>query len=82
MERRNVMSNQVKADTPQAARAFSKPLWISPKEASRLTSIGRTRLFELLADGTLASIKVGRKRLISYGSLETLGASRRGGSDG
>jgi excisionase family DNA binding protein len=71
------MTNQIGTGASKAPRALMKPLWISPKEASRLSSIGRTRLFELLADGTLVSIKIGRKRLISYASLEALGGSQR-----
>jgi excisionase family DNA binding protein len=65
-----------------ANRDLTKPIWVSPKEASRLVAIGRTRIYELIADGALDSIKFGRKRLISYASLERLGASERGGPNG
>jgi excisionase family DNA binding protein len=53
------------------------PIWVSPKEASRLTAIGLTRLYELINDHTLESVKVGRKRLVSFASLEKLGGSQR-----
>jgi len=46
---------------------------VSPREASRLTGIGLTRLYELLNNHTLKSIKLGRKRLVSYASIEALG---------
>jgi excisionase family DNA binding protein len=54
----------------------AKPIWVSPRRASSLTGIGLTRLYELLNDGTLKSTKLGRKRLVSYASLESLGESR------
>jgi excisionase family DNA binding protein len=50
----------------------TKPILVSPKVASRLTGIGLTRLYELLNDNTLKSIKLGRKRLVSFASLEAL----------
>jgi excisionase family DNA binding protein len=46
---------------------------VTPSEAIRISGIGRTRLYELMANGTLASVKVGGKRLVSYASIETLG---------
>ena len=49
---------------------------MSPREASLLTGIGLTRLYELLKDGTIKSSKVGRKRLISFASLESLVTDR------
>jgi excisionase family DNA binding protein len=54
-----------------------KRIWVTPKEAIRISGIGRTRLYELLADGSIKSIKVGGKRLISYASIETLGQGIR-----
>jgi excisionase family DNA binding protein len=76
------MTTQTEPGASKSPHATLKPLWVSPKEASRLVSIGRTRLFELMAENRLVWIKVGRKRLISYASLETLGASQHGGSHG
>lgn len=67
------MRSQTESFTNNASQNPTKPIWVSPKEASRLTGIGLTRLYELLNDGTLGSRKLGRKRLISYASLESLG---------
>ena len=50
-----------------------KRLWVTPKEAIRISGIKRTRLYELMNDGTIKSIKLGGKRLVSYASIETLG---------
>jgi excisionase family DNA binding protein len=38
----------------------------------RLTGIGKTKIFELIADGTLETTTVGRRRLILYASLQKL----------
>jgi len=54
-------------------RTKEPPIWVTVNEAVRLASIKRTRLYELLADGTLKSIKLGGKRLIAYASIEALG---------
>ena len=43
---------------------------LRPEEAARRLSIGRTQLFELIRDGKLDSIKVGRLRRIPTASLQ------------
>jgi predicted DNA-binding transcriptional regulator AlpA len=50
-----------------------KRIWVTPREAIRISGIKRTRLYELMNDGTIKSIKLGGKRLVSYASIETLG---------
>ena len=42
------------------------------KEAAATSGIAKTKLYELLADGTLQSVKVGRARLILRSSLDAL----------
>jgi excisionase family DNA binding protein len=64
----------------QRSQNRKRPIWVSPREASFLTGIGLTRLYELLKDNTLKSVKIGRKRLVSFTSLELLGESQRGDS--
>ncbi|CUS43759.1 hypothetical protein MGWOODY_Smn2977 [hydrothermal vent metagenome] len=41
-------------------------------DAIRITGIGRTKLFALIADGTLETTTIGRRRLILYRSLQRL----------
>ncbi len=38
-------------------------------DAMRATRIGRTKLYELMADGTITSVKVGRRRMIPAQAL-------------
>jgi excisionase family DNA binding protein len=46
-------------------------------EAVELTSIGRSRLYELMASGELESVKLGNARLIPHDALLTLVARLR-----
>lgn len=48
------------------------PLAYSIKEASRTTSLGRTRLYQLIAAGRLETIKIGGRRLIPAHALHKL----------
>jgi excisionase family DNA binding protein len=54
---------------------YAKPIWVTPSEAIRLSGIGRTMLYELIADGTIKSVKVRGKRLVSFASIEALGST-------
>lgn len=51
----------------------SRPLWVRPAEACRLSGLGLTRLYELLNTGELESRKLGAARLVSVASIERLG---------
>ena len=48
------------------------PLTLTLHAARRLSGLGRTKLYQLMGDGRLESICVGRRRLIRYASLEAL----------
>ena len=52
---------------------LTRPLWVRPQEACRLTGLGLTRIYELLNSGDLESRKLGRARLVSVSSIERLG---------
>lgn len=56
----------------------SRPIWVSPREACRISSLGMTRIYELLNDGTLVSRKLGNRRLVLHESLERLGIEDEG----
>ena len=43
---------------------------VSPNEAARLCSIGRTTLYAALSTGKLKSIKIGTRRLITIDALK------------
>ncbi|WP_353813861.1 helix-turn-helix domain-containing protein [Agromyces sp. SYSU T00266] len=46
------------------------PLLYSPDAAARLLGVGRSTVYELLADGTIPSLKIGRARRIRREALE------------
>lgn len=48
------------------------PLAYSIKEASRATSLGRTRLYQLIGAGRLEVIKIGNRTLIPAHALHKL----------
>tara|TARA_R110000868_G_scaffold375711_2_gene640387 strand:- start:1662 stop:1856 length:195 start_codon:yes stop_codon:yes gene_type:complete len=47
------------------------------KEACRITGIGRSKLYELIADGEIDIVKVGTMTLILVDSLKALTEGRR-----
>lgn len=54
------------------AKAPLEPLAYSVNEACRLSSLGRTRLYELIGEGRLEMRKVGKRTLIPAASLKAL----------
>ncbi len=60
---------------------MSAPLAYSPAEAAELLGISRAKLYQLLDDGTVPSLKLGRRRLIRAEALSaTLERLERVGS--
>jgi excisionase family DNA binding protein len=49
-----------------------KPLTVTIKTALQLLGIGRTTLYDLIDQGVVETITVGRRRLAIYSSLEAL----------
>jgi excisionase family DNA binding protein len=45
-------------------------LLLRPEEAARLLAIGRSKLYELLASGELASVRIGRLRRVPLRAVE------------
>jgi excisionase family DNA binding protein len=54
--------------------APTEKLFYKLDEVAELTGIGRTRLFKLIGEGELASVKVGKSRLVPAASLEAFAA--------
>lgn len=48
------------------------PLAYSPAEAAQLLGISRAKLYQLLDDGTVPSLKLGRRRLIRAEALSQM----------
>lgn len=56
-------------DTTELLTQAAQILAVSPNEAARLCSIGRTTLYAALSSGELKSIKIGTRRLITIEAL-------------
>ncbi len=50
----------------------TEPLTVRICEAVRLTGISRSALYELIRDGRVETVKVGRSTLVRYRSLKKL----------
>lgn len=48
------------------------PLVYSVSDAMRVSSLGRTKLYELINQGVLDTIKIGRRTLVKAASLHQL----------
>jgi hypothetical protein len=55
------------------SKEASEPIWVRPREATRIGGFGMTRCYELINDGKLKTAKVGGMRLISLESIKALG---------
>jgi excisionase family DNA binding protein len=58
---------------------YTPPLTVRVGEACRLTGIGRSKLYELMAAGEIEIIKVGRITLLPLTALEQFLEKRRNG---
>ena len=56
-------------NTPELINQAPQILAVSPNEAARLCSIGRTTLYAALSSGDLKSTKIGTRRLITIDAL-------------
>jgi excisionase family DNA binding protein len=54
------------------ANARPYKLLVTPEEAAEILSVGRTRIFELMASGQLRSVRIRRSRRIPLAALEQL----------
>lgn len=54
------------------ANTALEPLAYSIREACHISSLGRTRLYQLIAEGRLETRKIGRRTLIPAASLRAL----------
>lgn len=57
------------ANTPELINQAAQILAVSPNEAARICSIGRTTLYAALSSGELKSVKIGTRRLILLDAL-------------
>jgi excisionase family DNA binding protein len=49
-----------------------EPLFVSIEEAQRVLCLGRNTIFNMIAEGRLDTVKVGRRRLVKVASMRAL----------
>lgn len=49
-----------------------KPLTVTIDDTCKITGLGNTKIYELINQGKLKSIAIGRRRLVLYSSIEAL----------
>ena len=59
-------------DEHQENHPDQRPVWVTVRTTKELTDLGTTKIYELIAAKQLRSIKVGRRRLVEYSSIENL----------
>lgn len=57
---------------PQTPASGVMPISVSIEDATKLTGISRSRIYELMNEGRLRSVHIGRRRLIPTASLREL----------
>ena len=60
-----------------------RPLTVSVRAAGQILGIGLTKTWELIGRGDLKTVRIGRRRLVLYQSIEALATPpNQGGDDG
>ena len=52
--------------------AAPEPMAATIDDTCRITGLGKTSVYELIAQGRLKSVAIGRRRLVLYSSIEAL----------
>jgi len=65
------MSQSVSMPASPVTADVIRPITVRIKDACRITGIGRSKLYLLIASGEIATIKVGSMTLIPMASIET-----------
>lgn len=56
----------------QFRRETLKPISTTVDDTCRITGLGRTKVYELIAEGKLQTTTIGRRRLVLFASIEAL----------
>ena len=59
--------------------ASLKPITVTVATALAVTGLGRTKFYELVKQGRIRTVPIGRRTLVVYASLEELAAAPNSG---
>lgn len=74
------MEPQLSLDDVLTVRSVEPPTLITIQAAADHLGLSRSKLYELIADGEMPTVKIGRARRIALQDLRDFVASRRAGS--
>jgi excisionase family DNA binding protein len=57
---------------PRRSPHTGDPLAVTVDDAKHITGLGHTKIYELIRDGTLQSVAIGKRRLILHASIRAL----------
>jgi excisionase family DNA binding protein len=58
--------------TTDDMRGSTEPIAVTVPQARRLSGLGYTTIWRLIREGTLATVRIGRRRLVLFDSLRRL----------
>jgi excisionase family DNA binding protein len=61
--------------TSATPHSVTKPITVTVQDARRLLGLGNTSIWKLISAGKLQTVRIGKRRLILYESIEELIAS-------
>lgn len=76
--------SQISNTAPQGLETtnpYRDRLALSPSEAATAIGVGRTFLYELINDGSLKTVKIGSRRLITLDAIRALLAAREAATE-
>jgi len=53
-----------------------KPILVTVAQARQIINVGNTKLYELIKEGRINTVNVGRSTLVRYADLEALAAGK------
>jgi excisionase family DNA binding protein len=78
----SIWSKMIMSEQKHAPSAHVSPLFHQIPEVCRLLGVGRSSIYELIASGRLASVAIGRRRLIAAAEIERFAAELTRGQHG
>jgi excisionase family DNA binding protein len=68
-----MLRDQTTEPTRRTRRADApKPVSATIDDTCHITGLGRTKVYELIGEGKLKAVTIGRRRLVLYSSIEEL----------
>ena len=67
-----MLREQTAEPNRHSRRHSPKPVSATIDDTCQITGLGRTKVYELISQGKLKAVAIGRRRLVLYSSIEEL----------